>query len=577
MQKHTTKTLIRLLPYIIIILTTVFAYSNIFTNQLVGDDHDFITNWTLTRSWSNLPQLLIGATPPGNEGVYRPIRSLAYFFMYQLFDTQPLPYHIFSLSIHIITSILVYQLSYLLLKHKSATLITALLFATHPIHIESITYITSSFDALGFLFFFGSIVAFIQSFNSKKYHLYSISLFLASLAFFTEELTLSLPLILHLWIYLYHQKIKPIKPFYFIAAMYVLIRTFLLHSLKRGDYGYLAGSFPLTLQATFKAFLLYLKLHLLPLNLSLDHTISPGISTFVPPILNTDAALNQSLTDPTLILSLILITILLILAFKLHHRSPLISFTIGWFFLALLPVSNLIPIYTPMREMYAYIASFAFCLAVGVFFHYLCQKKYFPKTIIALPFILFIIWFGVLTYQHNQVWQSEITLWQYTAQHSPQNPIVLYKLGSAYQQDNQLDSALETYHQSIRYNPNLSFVYFNIGNIYQSQNQFDQATEAYSQAYQLDPKSSLYLQYLSNNLYQQAITSIESQNYVVATKLLQQVISLKPQHLDALVNLGTLAALQKNYQQAKSYYQQALSIDPAYSPATENLSKLPLN
>lgn len=461
----------------LILILTVAAYSNIFHNGFVGDDLDFIVNWELIRQWRAIPELLKGAVPYGNEGVFRPIRGLAYLIMYQFFGANPLPYHFFSLAVHLASTGLVYLITRKITKKWWVALATGLLFGLHPVHTESITWITGSFDALGFMFMLAAFYLYLIQRGE--------ALISAGLAFFAEELTLTLPLLLTLYHWCFGGR-KNTRPFWLLALMYALVRLWALGMVSRGSY--LAGSFWLTMLASIKAYLMYFKLLLYPVPLTLDHTIPPGIFTFSPVVLNDLAAKAQSVKEPFFLVSLAVMGLLIFAVLKLKKIYPVIAFGIGWFLLSLLPVSNLIPIYSPFREMYAYIASFGVILAIVAGLAALIRRK----EILLLLLIPVALGYGITTFGRNKAWNNEIGLWQETEKYSKNNPMVYYKLGSAYQMENRFEEALLAYDKALDLNPELSFVVFNIGSVYEALGNCDKGVVYFNQAVSLYPESQVY-------------------------------------------------------------------------------------
>ena len=328
---------------VVIFLATIFAYSNIFANKFLGDDFDFIINWQSIHNFQNIPKLLTGEVPAGNEGVYRPVRSLVYVLVYSLSNTNPLGYHIFSLIIHLASVFLIYFFVKTFFKKPLLAFLSALLFALHPVHTESITYITSAFDAFGFMLFFGSITCFAYFLKKKQAWLLYIGYILAFLAFFAHEMTLTLPLVLILLIFTFKKKVgyKITIPYFMLAALYGLIRIFIVHTPARSQY--LAGSFYLTQLAAIKAFWLAFKTTLLPYHLTLDHHISQNLFTFSNYHLLSLAALRQHWYQPVFLISLGFLALFLITAFYFFKKKPIVSFGLTWFLLTYLPVANIVP------------------------------------------------------------------------------------------------------------------------------------------------------------------------------------------------------------------------------------------
>ena len=164
----------------VIIFLAILAYSNIFGNKLVVDDHIFVGTYH-----PSIPEAFTGVVPLGHEGVYRPIRGL----FYTLYGSNPVIYHLNSLLVHVLSTVLVYLIISHITRLRRMGLITGILFALHPVHTETITYIASGMDSIGIVFFLASFYLYLKN-------RFWISILFALFAFFTTEMTLTLPILI---------------------------------------------------------------------------------------------------------------------------------------------------------------------------------------------------------------------------------------------------------------------------------------------------------------------------------------------------------------------------------------------
>jgi len=266
----------------LILLATTVVYTNMLGNGFVIDDQYFIKNWNLTRSWSNVGKLLFGANPESQPGVYRPIRGVLYLVYYHLFGVNPTGYHLHSLLVHLSATMLVYAITFRFINSKSpkTPMVAALLFGLHPIHTESITYIAASMEMTGVVSMLASFFCYLmitdrQSSEKKHRYLLSfISITSAFLAYFTYEMTLTLPLLLLLYEYTlgYHiqhthfERFRKILPYFLGVGGYFFVRFFLGVGLSRGDY--LAFSPYHTWLTMTKMIIKYLQLLIVPITLA---------------------------------------------------------------------------------------------------------------------------------------------------------------------------------------------------------------------------------------------------------------------------------------------------------------------
>ena len=243
---------------------TLFCYATIFDNELIGDDRDFINSWPEITSIQSIPKLLSGNLPEVHQGTYRPIRSLLYLFSYQLWETNVVGYHIFSLIVHVSCVLLVYKIALKLSENRIVSILSAVLFSIHPIHVEAVTFVTASYDTAAFVFLLASFYIFIIT--KPKINNFSLGLFL--LALLTNETTYIFPLILSAYLffisrYPFKKILLATRYYWFLLIVVVFIRFGLLSITSRSEY--LGGSFLSAQLVSIKAIVYALYLMIFPL------------------------------------------------------------------------------------------------------------------------------------------------------------------------------------------------------------------------------------------------------------------------------------------------------------------------
>ena len=473
---------------LLIVIITFLVYSNIFKNQFLLDDFDFILNWQTAHGITKIPELLAGSVPPGHEGIYRPLRSIFYVISYQLWHTNTLGYHLQALFIHLICTVLVYFIAWEILKNqKLFAFIAALLFGLHPIHVEEVTYITASFDTIGIAFFFLAFYLYLK----KRY---GLSFFSALLAFFTYEITLILPLLLIFYEWSFRR-----KPFRYLSQQwkvygiysigigaYIFIRVGLVHIINRGEW--VGGSLFTTGILMMKVFLKYLLLLFVPINLSIVHVLAGNIPTLGIPDIKQQMLTKSVLFGFDMWLGLFALIGSVFLVVYLRKKFSLLSFAIGWFLIALLPVSQLVPLQVLMGEKYLYIASFGFVLIISVILSPALSGRRISSrgrsfaSLRMTILLLIVIFYGIVTFLRNADWQSGLTIWRDAAKKYPKSASAQYNSAVILTQNNKLEEAITFYELAINadasYEPaltNLGFVYLQIGNLPQALSMFKKA------------------------------------------------------------------------------------------------------
>lgn len=555
---------------IIIVLLTTLAYVNIFRNEFVIDDKSFILNWQTKDSLANLSALFLGDVPPGHEGVYRPVRSILYALDWKLFGANPFGYHLQSLLIHLGATVLVFLITEKLVHGSRFTVdskskksvnselsakrtvnylpfVTALLFGLHPIHTETITYIASSVETVGIVFYLASFYLYLR-------RQIVTSVVLAGLAFFSTEVTLTLPLVILLWEFCFGWGLprRPSKnsgllamtwsvvPYFTLALFYVVLRFFVLHITSRGPY--LADSVYLTFLTMTKVFVNYLSLLVLPINLLNNHIISPGIEAFVYRDYRTGAIFAQSILDPGILGNLLVLGLLFTTGVYFWRRVPILSFGIFWFFITLLPVSEIVPQGSILNEKFLYLPSFGYALICADLL--LISADWIGKQtrldsrrlLLGLVSIVAVI-YSVLTYVRNAEWHDSIALWSKDVEREPiDNAYGYFQLGNAYAELGAVDLAVGNYQKSFEINPRFVVAVGSIAKTYNNAGKIDLAIGYYQQALSVNPYFWEAHRDLANIYFKQADFPKAKREYEEILRLLPDSPQIK-QTQEALPDL----------------------------------------
>lgn len=440
------------LHLVLIALLVSIVYSNIFQNEFVWDDNYYITGREETKSLGNIPSFFVN----DQEGVYRPLRQAFYAISYNIWGHNKTGYHLNSLLIHIANSFLVYFLCLSIFKKKNTSLVAALIFSLHPVHIEAVTFMTSALDELGITFMLIALLLYIKE---KKV----FSALFALLAVFTYEITLVLPLLIIIYDYCFKKKIvvKRYVPYFVIAAFFVFIRFFLIKVVARADP--LAGSYALNLATMPNIFLKYIYLLIVPINLSVQHQVF----------------FAKSLFDAVFIVPLIALVALIYLTFR--FRKKMIIFSVIWFFIALLPVSNVIPLQRMIAEVYLYLPSIGFALLAA----YLIGKIKNKKIAFALVIII-LLSYSFITFNRNSDWKDEETLWTKTMRTNPESSKVHANLGFVYYGKGDYNKAITEFETALSINAKNCKIHYNLGLAYAQIQQYDKAVNSLEKALGID-------------------------------------------------------------------------------------------
>jgi hypothetical protein len=564
---------------LLIILVGLLAYSNTFNVPFYFDDDDVIVKNPIIKD-------LHFFTEPSKAKVYkglfeyetfrlRYIGYLTFALNYYLHNLEVTGYHIFNLTVHIINALLVYWLVLLTLRlplfrtkysevgplqiaHRglhpnSIALMSALLFVSHPIQTQAVTYIWQRVTSLATMFYLLSLVMYIKGklivqnrelrtqiperhMKLSSVFCYLLSFLSAAVAMKTKEIAFTLPIIITLYEFMFFEgrlkkRILYLIPFF--STMLIIPLTLLetdkplgelisnvseatrvLTTLSRLDY----------LFTQFRVIVTYIRLLFLPINQNLDY----------------DYPTYHSFFDPNVILSFLCIASILGIGAYLLYRSRsssyrlrLISFGIFWFFITLSVESGIIPIVDVIFEHRVYLPSLGFVMVCVTGLAMLVEKvgSKVVVRVIAAGTITAMVILVVTTYERNRVWQNGVTLWADVVKKSPKKYRPHNNLGYAYAINNHLDEAITEYKTAIMLKPDYVDAHYNLGVAYMRQHRLDEAISKFKTALQYEPDYAdayyhLGLVYRKQYRWDEAISKFKS------------ALHLMPYHADARKELN---------------------------------------
>lgn len=478
---------------------------------------------------------------------YRPLQMITYNVDYSLWEFNVFGYHLTNMFLHLLAAIFLYFFILTLSKNTILSLLTSLLFVCHPVHTEAVAYISGRADLLATIWLLICITIYMRYLDNKKIIFYLIIILTYLLALLSKEGSLILPIILLLYHFTFRKKIPKIaySSIILITICYILLRIINPQNLAVDSLT--TSTIWQRIPGFFVALSTYLKLLLVPSNLHMEYGI-PLFSWF-----NPYAALGLA----------ILLTAIILFSVK---RNTLIGFSIGWFFVALLPVANLYPINAFMAEHWLYLPSIGYFLLLAIFLQYLYQKIS-SKSLIIILICLLVIYYSFSTIRQNKYWQEPINFYKKTLAAAPTSYRAYNNLAFLYDSRGEKNKALATLQSAIKAIPNHAETYNNLANAYIRQGKIKEAFTTYQTALTLDP-GSLETNYNLGSLYH------DLRQYDMAITFYNKALEVDPDYIDAYNNLGIIYKNKGSITKAESMYKKAIAINPTYAKAYLNLGNL---
>jgi len=574
-------------------------FSNTLHNDFIWDDLLLITDNRLIRDCQNTPLFF---TPHyWNElhpvaGEYRPIRTVSFAADYSLWKLNPAGYRVTNLLLHVINVALVFYLVLFIADKKrdrsggigsgqrgffSLAFLTALFFATHPIHTESINFVKNRSDLLALLFFLLSFILFIKHIIAaglRDRHLFIIGAWISfALAVLSKQMALTLPGVLLLYTVCFvpgserKRSLIGIIPYGVIVFAYFgFYRSFIRPAELLPGGVALPGDIGQHVLTVIKTMGCYFKLMVAPFPLNADHAFS------IPALILT----------PSVLLSFIVLLLIGTVAIRAHKRSPVVFFALGWMVLTLLPVSNIVYLVSrPIAEQRLYIPSVGFCLLLAYCFErwprIWFKEPHAPPLIItsAVPAVIIICFYVGITVHRNSDWRDGITLYSKTLAMNPNSIRAHTNLGVALNKAKKHEQAIRHFQAALHLSPNFVRAHNNWGVALNDLGRQEEAISHYQTALHLNPNfvrahnnwgvalNGLGRHEDAINHYQNVLR-LESKDIIN-----HDMAGFYPSsdYINACYNLGVAFYDMGQYEEAISHYRTALSLDPDHIEAHYNL------
>jgi len=596
---------------ILIAAVGLLCYANSFYCSFHFDDEHNIVSNSIIQNLSSIKEILL-IEPT------RALGNLTFALNFHFGGLDVFGYHLLNFLIHIMVGWLVFWLASLFVQsHSMSTkpivkkwlpILAALLFVSHPVQTQAVTYIVQRLASLCTLFYLLALCSYLKwcyqknslrpAADKNHYKWLVLSLFSCLAAMVTKEISATLPLAIIMLDYFFIRQ-KNDNPLAFIKRTWIFISALLIVPIM------VMIKYPL-LPVVSESYIAYQGIHRVSWGdylLTQLNVISTYLRLLVFPIdqnLDYDYPFSHSLWEFPTLLSAGLLTTLILFGVVMFNRQRIISFGILFFFTGFL-VESIYPLPNVIFEHRVYLSSVGFVIALStallVYVPKLLPLKIAPLVLkIGCAFALGVL--CLLTYQRNKIWKNDMTLWNDVVKKSPHKARARYNLGNVYLQKNLLkkaidnyamalgkdslntlfynnfaiahhklgniQNAIDLYKKSIQFNPAYEKGYFSLGNLFAAQNRFDSASYYYSQAHVLNSKSF-------RNNYKLALAYQKNGNPEKAIPYYKTALKKNPNSVKVHSYLADIYAEQDELDSTIFHYKKALGLNPTMSKTFFNL------
>lgn len=545
------------------------AYANTLTHDFVWDDRHTVVLNEHIRSLGNLPDLVsehvFAGAGEAMEGVavthyYRPVWMVTLALDHALWGLRPLGYHLTNILLHAANSALVTWLLIAWLGAPAAALGAGALFALHPVHTEAVAWVSARNELLLAGFLLAALLAWRRRSRGPGWIALAIVSF--ALALLSKETAVVFPLLVWLdeWRAGDGSRSRHVRgPALFgaLAAAFLVLRTVFM-TLP-------AEPVPLATRLLTAPIILldYLRLLFVPLGLEVFHAIRP----------------RTSLTDPMVWAPALLLTGLVLAAFRFARRDRTLVFGLGWILVTLLPVCGILAWLkpTPVAERYLYLPSVGWAVAIGVVLAHLeAGAAHAPRPedagrrrrILEGATLGLAVLFFAGTWIQNGAWRDKLTILERIAHDAGDAwPAGHETLGLTYRDLGRWEDAARELAAAARLKPDDPTYHLQLGHARVELGALDEAEPSLRRAAELAPQDA-------EARYELGVLNEKRGRIGEAAQEYRAAIALDPTDVESHGALGLLAMRAQRWAEAESSFRAALRLLPDDPRSWLNLGAL---
>lgn len=571
-----------LLLSLLLAITCFAVYYNSLSNDFVWDDRALILMDKTIKDLHNIPRAFsrdffdFTQEEDVKYGYYRPLVTISYMIDYAVWGENPFGFHLTNLLIHIVCSILVFRLFMSLGLPRRLAFLGGVIFGVHPIHTESVSWISGRTDLFCCLFLLMSLSTYIAyrqnydpelSFNSPG-RFYALSIIFYALSLLSKEMGVVLVFMILVmeWVYKtsgWKDIAKRIAPYLLVTVGYLVWHSMAVRRLTGSRLKMdLSGMYP-NIITFFKGFWLYLYKLLLPINLS--------------------AYLKLDMLDgfiqPEAIVCFLMFVAFCCLIITVSKKKPLLGLGGGWLLTTMAPLSNITRITSPldmgftMAERFMYIPSIAFILILIIGLDWgrgNILKRYSLGWVSGVIIIILVGLLGYRTILRNHDWQDDGRLFNAELESHNESPLIHSNLGKFYERKGKLDKAFSHLQRALQLAPQSSGILNNLGRMLVDMKRFDEAVTYLEEAIATNPyKFQFY------NNYGLAVAGLGY--HKKAIKAYNSALGIEPGAAQVYNNLGVSFKKAGDIKKAHDNYIKATEYDKNYAAPYKNLAILYMN
>lgn len=547
-----------------IILITLFTYSDVRYHQFLGfDDNSIVTADSYVQNGLNLKDIQWAFGFTGTTH-WMPMTWISHMLDCQLFGLTPGAHHMVNVAIHILNALFLFLIIFRITGRRYNATIVALLFAVHPLNVESVAWVAERKTVLSALFFMVTIYAYIHYVEKKKIWIYCLVLCAYALGLMSKPSIIILPFLLLILDYWplgrfgeegTYNTVNAVMTSRFPSFLgrFLPFRTSVAELLIFEKIPFIILSlisFYLSMISMSK-FSKVINYDLIPVDLRIYNlfvSILKYLGNMAWPLeLSVYYPFPKSIPTTNFLLALSFALLITVMTFMWRKSRPWLVAGWGWFLISLAPVGGLIQagLWPEMANRYMYIPMIGLLLMLV----WECDARIrggYSKALKVVLCCALLVYFISLTKVQNLYFSNTYSLFTRAAAITQDNSVAYNNIGNALLYQNKVDEAMIYFGKAIAIKPNDDIALNNYGVCLMNKGDYVNATSYFSRAIAINQKYTLAYARLGWNQYQRGYPD-------EAQKLLEKALELDPNNGYAHNKLAAILAAQGKTQAANRH------------------------
>jgi tetratricopeptide (TPR) repeat protein len=503
---------------------------------------------------------------------WHPLTTLSHMVDCQLYGLKPWGHHLSNVFLHSVTVILCFLVLWRMTGAMYRSAFVAAIFAIHPLHVESVAWISERKDVLSGLFFMLTLGAYVRYARKPSLPRYLVVTAFFAAGLMSKPMLVTIPLVLLLLDFWPLRRFRPVSlrtnetrtlntwkdflpprplileklPLFALSALScaatIFAQTDAISSIEKFPFNW-------RIKNAFVSLIVYLWDMIWPSRLAVFY---PHPKNFLP--------------VGNVFLAIVLIAAITAFAFRLAKTRPYMVVGWLWYLVMLVPVIGILQVGLQAHaDRYTYLPQIGLYIALTWAIADMSVSWPRRNGILIGVATVVIATFVYCARIQASYWRDSESLWRHALAVTPDNVIARHNLGFALGTKGRLDEATMHVERALQFDPDFAAAHNNLAIILTKKGRLDEAVAHYQTALRIKPDDAVAQYNLASVFIKKGALDEAIAHY-------QKAIQINPEYAEAHNNLGNLFLQEGHLDEAAAHYREALKIKPGHTVARNNLA-----